>query len=1092
MPSGLSALYDDAPPESNALSERVAALTALASGEPCVILATPAAVLERTADPAEFRTSLVELMPDQDLDGDALLRQLVALGYESEEPVRRPGTFSRRGGILDVFAAGSDLPARVELFGDVIESLRLFDPESQRSVGQCARLACPPVRAVIPSPRPALLESAESQAKLLTPEVGERLVEAIEADLAALESGSSFDRMELYLPHLLSGPSCALDYAEGGIVFLEEPLELQATLERSLEDLQAALENRHLRGEMLRQDATDYAHSHERLASPKCLVSLEAMNAGVDWLKFDSRDELEITSLAPYRGRPESLAQALLNWRDNGVRALIGTDQPTRARQMLEGLDFRILADEIPSDSNAIGLIAGNLAGGFLWKPQNIALLTDAEVFGVGRLRLPQRRFREGAPIATVLDLKPGDFVVHIQFGIGVYRGLVTREVEGRQKEFLYIEYAPPDKLLVPTDQLDRLQKFLSPSDQPPAINRITGGEWQRAVKGAKKGAEEMARELIQIYAKRTQVSRPPFGEDSPWQGEMEATFPWVETPSQMKAVEEVKGDLDKPHPMDRLVCGDVGFGKTEVAVRAAFKVAQAGKQVAVLCPTTILADQHFETFRERLAPYPLHLHLLNRFRTPKQREATVRGLKDGSVDIVIGTHALLQKKVEFKNLGLVIVDEEQRFGVKHKEHLKALRAGADFLTLTATPIPRTLSMALMNIRQMSVITDPPPGRLSIRTYLRPYADDVVREALLRELARGGQVFYVFNRIEGIHHVAERISKLAPNARIAVGHGQMDAEELEPIMSAFFHGEIDVLVSTTIVENGIDCPNANTLIVDGADRLGLAQLYQLRGRVGRSDRQAYAYLLYRSGKQLTETAVARLKALQEFSDLGSGYSLAFRDLQIRGAGELLGAKQHGLMQTVGYELYSQLINDAVRQLKDAFDEGGETAARLTAVDLEAGPEFNPLPTFDLPAAAYLPNGYIEDQNQRLFFYKKLMEARDETAIAEVEAELADRYGPLPEEALAAAKLVRLRIFAQILGIEKITGRFGKMDVQFMKGRDMPLRVVHSLQRRQRDLKYRPDRAEWRYGNDALASAESFLELLQREIQEAAAARASRV
>ncbi|MBA3727482.1 MAG: transcription-repair coupling factor, partial [Armatimonadetes bacterium] len=660
-----------------------------------------------------------------------------------------------------------------------------------------------------------------------------------------------------------------------------------------------------------------------------------------------------------------------------------------------------------------------------------------------------------------------------------------------REKEYLRIDYQVPDKLLVPTEQLDRIQKFLSPSDAPPTIHRITGGEWQRSVRAAKKGAEELARELISIYAKRTQVTRPPFGEDTPWQQEMEATFPWVETRSQEKTIREVKRDLDRPYPMDRLVCGDVGFGKTEVAVRAAFKVAQEGKQVAVLCPTTILADQHFETFRERLAPYPIHLSLLNRFRTAKQRETSIRGLKDGSVDIVIGTHALLQKKVEYKNLGLVIVDEEQRFGVKHKEFLKGLRANADFLTLTATPIPRTLSMSMMNLRQMSVINDPPPGRQAIRTYLRPYGDDVVREALLRELARGGQVFYVFNRIDGIEHVAERIRKLAPNARVAVGHGQMTADELEPIMSAFFHGEVDILVSTSIVENGIDNSNANTLIVDGADKLGLAQLYQLRGRVGRSDRQAYAYLLYRSGKKLTDTAIARLKALQEFSDLGSGYSLAFRDLQIRGAGELLGAKQHGTMQSVGYELYTQLIADAVSQLKAAFDDGGETAARLTAVDLGAGPEFHPLPAFDVPAAAYLPNSYVEDQNQRLFFYKKLMEARDEEHVAEVEAELIDRYGPLPEEARAAAKLVRLRLFAQELGIGKIDGRFGKLTIAFVNGRELPLRIVHELGRRQRDLKYRPDRAEWRYGNDALESVESFLDLIKGQLQEVANIRAAR-
>lgn len=1094
LPSGQGGLFDDSAPEVNALSERAVALSAMAVGEPCIVLAGPQSALERTMSKDTFVESLVRIKLEEEVDPDDLLRRLVLLGYEHEDPVRRPGTFSRRGGIVDIFPAGEDFPYRAELFGDFVDSLRVFDSESQRSITHVKEVILAPIRPVVSQiseeSADAIRRRAESEAKNLAAEYAERLMENVEADIAALASGSYFNRLELYTPFLLKDRSCALDYMNDGWVLLDEPVELDATFERSFEDLGQALQNRHARGEVLELSAGDFVDPADRLAKNNNIISLSAVNAMPDWADFKKKVDIDIASLAPYRGRPESLAQTIVNWQEKGVAVIIATDQPTRARSTLQNLDLSIVADQLPQPGQTeVALIAGNLAGGFLWSERKVALLTDAELFGVGRLRLPQRRFREGAPIATVLDLKPGDFVVHIQFGIGVYRGLVTREVEGQLKEFLRVDYLPPDKLLVPTDQLDRLQKFLSPTDSPPTIHRITGGDWQRAIRTAKKGAEDLARELIQIYAKRTQVSRPPFGADTPWQTEMEATFPWMETPSQQKAIEEVKRDLDKPHPMDRLVCGDVGFGKTEVGVRAAFKVVQAGKQVAVLCPTTILADQHFETFRERLAPFPINIQLLNRFRTTKQRHATIEGLKDGSVDIVIGTHALLQEKVKYKNLGLVVVDEEQRFGVKHKEFLKKLRANVDFLTLTATPIPRTLSMSLMNIRQMSVINDPPPGRLPIRTYLRPYADDVVREAILRELARGGQVFYVFNRIDGIEHVAERIRKLAPNARIAVGHGQMTADELEPIMSSFFHREIDVLISTTIVENGIDNPNANTLIVDGADRLGLAQLYQLRGRVGRSDRQAYAYLLYRSGKKLTDTAVARLKALQEFSDLGSGYSLAFRDLQIRGAGELLGAKQHGAMQAVGYELYTQLINDAVRQLRDAFDEGGESAARLTPVDLDVGPEFHPLPAFDIPAAAYLPNSYIEDDNQRLYFYKKLMEARDEEHIKEVEAELKDRYGPLPEEAQEAAKLVRLRIFAQELGIEKIDGRFNKMTVYFAKGKELPLRIVHTMQRKQRDLKFRPERIEWRYGNDSLSSVESLLELLKEEREETARLRA---
>ena len=1083
LPSGQGGLYDDGAPEINALSARAAALAALLSDDACIVLASPQSALERTLPPAQFAAAIVSLKLEDEVDISEVGHKLVALGYENEEPVRRPGTFSRRGGILDIYPVGSDFPYRVEFFGDFVESIRTFDAETQRSLSPSKGLKLAPVRSVSPEMLQASL--AEIRKRLDTEAHGqkEELREKIEADLGAIEAGLFFDRLELYLPFQSGAdsqaPKCAIDYLGEGVLILEEPIELEAAAMQAEDDLMSALRNRHVRSEVLSPEGMHFQLPVSELARPERLVAITALGGVPEWLKVVETEDFGISSLAPYRGRAESLAQAIVNWRAAGMQMVLATDQPTRARQVLSQIDVPILEGipETVGPEAPLSMLHGNLAGGFVWPEKKLVLLTDAELFGVGRLRLPQRRFQEGAPIATVLDLKPGDYVVHIQFGIGIFQGLVTREVEGKEKEFLRIDYKAPDKLLLPTDQLDRIQKYLAPSDAPPAIYRIAGGEWQRTLKAAKKKAEDLARDLIAIYAKRTQASRPAFDAETPWQSEMEATFPWIETKSQLKAINEVKRDLQKGYPMDRLVCGDVGFGKTEVAVRAAFLVAQAGKQVAVLCPTTILADQHFETFRERLSPYPIQLHLLNRFRAAKQKKATLEGLKDGSVDIVIGTHSLLQKGVEFQNLGLVIVDEEQRFGVKHKEVLKQMRASADFLTLTATPIPRTLNMSLMGLRAMSLITDPPPGRLPVRTYLRPYGPDVVREAVLRELARGGQIYYVYNRIDGIQHVAEKLRQLAPKARIAVGHGQMTADELEPMMNAFFHGEVDILLSTTIIENGLDNANANTLIVEDADKLGLAQLYQLRGRVGRSDRQAYAYLLYRGGKKLTDNALARLKSLQEFSDLGSGYSLAFRDLQIRGAGELLGAQQHGTMQSIGYELYARLINEAVAQLKNAYDEGGAVAARLTAVDIDETPEFDTLPTVDLPAAAYIPHRYIEDESQRLYYYKHLMEARSEEAILEVEEELKDRYGPLPEEIETAAWLIRLRLRCRELGITKVDGRFGKMTLQLAKGREIPLKVVHSLEKQQKGLRQRPDRLEARYGNDPLADLAALLDFL---------------
>ncbi len=698
------------------------------------------------------------------------------------------------------------------------------------------------------------------------------------------------------------------------------------------------------------------------------------------------------------------------------------------------------------------------------WK---FALVTDAELFGVARLKLPQKRFNEGAPIATVLDLKPGDYVVHINFGIGIFRGLATREVDGATKEFLFIEYAAPDKLFVPADQLDRVQKYLNPGDNAPKLNRLTGGEWQKTISKAKEDAKLFARDLVKLYAERKAVQRRPFGLDTPWQAEMEATFPWVETPSQMTAIKEVKRDMVQGFPMDRLVCGDVGFGKTEVAIRAAFKAIQSGRQVAVLCPTTILSEQHFRNFGERLSSFGVRIGVLNRFRTSKERTQILEGLDDGTVDLVLGTHALLSKEVHFKDLGLVIVDEEQKFGVKQKEALKQLRTTVDVLSMSATPIPRTLSMALMDIRQMSLINDPPPGRLPIRTFVRPYSQEVVREALLRELARGGQAFYVYNRVEGIFHVAERIRKLVPTARIGVGHGQMSEAELEPVMIGFIKGEIDVLLSTTIVENGIDIPNANTLIVENADRLGLSQLYQLRGRVGRSDRQAYSYFLYQQ-KELSENAMQRMQALQEFSSLGSGYSLAFRDLQIRGAGELIGAKQSGSMASVGYELYTQLIEEAVQALKAGVDGTVKPSAE------DAVPDSGPLPTYDLPVVALIPESYIKDQAQRLFYYQQMMSARSVDRLAEVAAEVEDRYGHPPTPVRNAFSVMRLRVVGRDLDIEKIDGKGGRLAVTFVNRQNVPARAISIIGRARRDMYAARDQLIWPFEGDCIDAIEQFI------------------
>jgi transcription-repair coupling factor (superfamily II helicase) len=1088
LPSGTSALFEDAAPEHIALSDRLGALRRLAlpipEGQgPLVVITTPQAALERTLPRDVLETALIELHPGDTLDLEAFKTSLELLGYEHQEPVRQPGGYSRRGGILDVYPTGRNTPVRIELFGDEIESIRMFDPNTQRSVGSVAHLSLSPSRETLYQPGNTdygelVRETIEREAASLDHEAAERLEELIGHDADALTQRVYFDRLDLYRPLLHPESGCVLDLlTEGDALYLDEPLELEAITARSEDELRQALKARHDRGEILDGVVGDFLLPPEHLGSHlenqegPAVFSFSAMNALPDWLKFPRSVEVGALSLEPYRGRAEHFAQTLKNYQTEGFQIVLSTDQPSRAATVLRNAEFPVTEDPAETDK-AILVAQGNLGGGFVKPEAKFALISDAELFGVARLKLPQKRFMEGAPVATVLDLKPGDYVVHIHFGIGIFRGLIKRMEQGVEKEFLFIEYAPPDKLFVPADQLDRIQKYLNPGDENPKLNRLTGGEWQRTLGKAKEEAKEFARDLVRLYAERKAVQRRPFGPDTPWQHEMEATFPYVETPSQMQAIRDAKLDLEVGYPMDRLVCGDVGFGKTEVAIRVAFKVAQSGRQVAVLCPTTILSEQHFRNFHERLDPFGTRLALINRFTHTADRAETLRRLKAGDVEIVIGTHALLGAGIEFKDLSLVIIDEEQKFGVKQKEMLKKLRTQVDVLTLSATPIPRTLSMALMDIRQLSLINDPPPGRLPIRSFLRPYAGEVVREAILRELARGGQVFYVYNRVESIHHVAERIRKLVPHARIGIGHGQMGEKELEPIMVGFIKGEIDILLSTTIIENGIDISNANTLIVENADRLGLAQLYQLRGRVGRSDRQAYAYFLYDSAKDLSENALARLQALQEFSSLGSGYSLAFRDLQIRGAGELLGAKQHGAMAAVGYELYTQLINEAVAALKNSVDAApGEGPAQVED-PLES---LEPLPSFDLPIPALLPDAFIHDQAQRLYYYQRMMGARTEIRLGEVQAEVEDRYGhPMPEVRNAFA-VMSLRIRAKRLGFAKLEAKGGRISVGFSRREEISPRVFSILGKRNREAYLTRETFIWPFTADPLRATERLIE-----------------
>jgi len=731
-----------------------------------------------------------------------------------------------------------------------------------------------------------------------------------------------------------------------------------------------------------------------------------------------------------FGARADALAQELRRWQRDDQLIVISTLQGQRLSELLaEARVAGVVADEEGAAPGRILITSRKISEGFALPEAGLACLTDQEVFGWQKIRRSLRRRRlGGAPISSVTELAPGDYVVHINHGIGVYEGLVRRAVDDAEREYMSVGYAANDRLYVPIDQLDRVQKYIGDEDQPPPVHRLGGADWERAKRRARRSARELARELVQLHAARQSQPGHAFSSDTPWQQEMETGFPYEETTDQLAAIAEIKAEMEQPKPMDRLVCGDVGYGKTEVAIRACFKAVMDGKQAAVLVPTTVLAQQHFSTFRERLAPYPMRVELLSRFRSRKEQAKVVEGLAGGTVDIVIGTHRLLSRDVQFKDLGLVVVDEEQRFGVRHKEKLKQLRTTVDVLTLTATPIPRTLHMALSGIRDMSVINEPPEGRLPIRTRALQRDDEIIREAILRELERGGQVYFVHNRVESIAHVAERVRRLAPHARIAVAHGQLREAELEQVMLEFYAGERDILVCTTIIESGLDIPNVNTLVVHRADLFGLAQLYQLRGRVGRSNRQAYAYLTWTPHKRLTDRARKRIAAIKEFSHLGSGFRIALRDLEIRGAGNLLGPEQHGFMVAVGFELYTQMLAQAVQEVK------GEPMPAEPQVSL------------DLPVNAYLPEDYVPSLNQRIDFYRRMAAVRSEARMEELRAELADRYGsPLPPPGENLFRLIQLKLDCLENGVASIISERRQVTIKFAHDRRLPPAAVRKLQ-----------------------------------------------
>lgn len=1008
---------------------RVAALASWRTGRARVLVASVQALLQATLAPEDLPAEPRILRPGTRVSLDRLVAELLQAGYAPVLEVAGRGELARRGGIVDVFPPSAALPVRIEFFGDEVDSLRAFDPTDQRSVESVAEVALLPATEFLRPPGGA----GELQARL--GRLAARLPERLAADLARFAGEAGHDAPGRALPAgdaaevwgRLLAPATGLDHLDpGSLLVLDEPGDLADAADflwRQAEERHAELV---ASGDLPRDWPAAYLPPREwkgRLHGARTLeLTWQSEGVAAEGMAFaaggrSSGDVFGWREPVLPPGRTERLVDGVEHWLGEGARVVLASDQAPRLSELLgeAGHPVAIVrrVDE-PPPPGAIALVERSLNGGFTGGPDGLAVVTDRELFGTVRVRRP-KAMRRVVPRDILERLTPGDAVVHIDHGIARYEGMLRRGDPGQERDYLELSFAAGDRIFVPVEQINRVTRYSG--GEHPQLSRLGGTEWLRTKQRVRKAVTDLAEDLLRLYARREAAQGFPYAPDSPWQQEMEASFPYEETPDQLRAAAEVKLDMEARRPMDRLVVGDVGYGKTEVALRAAFKATQDGKQVAVLVPTTVLAGQHFTTFSQRFAAFPVTVRLLSRFVSPREQAATVRGLADGSVDIVIGTHRLLSRDVEFRDLGLVVVDEEQRFGVAAKERLKQLRAAVDVLTLSATPIPRTLNLALAGIRDLSVIETPPEDRLPIQTRVAEASAGLVRDAILRELDRGGQVFYVHNRVETIEAQAEQLRRLLPGARIIVGHGQMPEGALEKVMLAFAAGEADVLVSTTIIESGLDIPNANTIVIDRADTLGLAQLYQLRGRVGRSSRRAYAYLLYRRRERMSEEARKRLQAIFNASELGAGFQIALADLEIRGAGNILGGEQSGHMAAVGFDLYSRLLAEAVEEAK-ARREDREPVREV------------PQAVVDLPVEAHLPDAYVPDEAQKLELYRRLARARTPGDLAAFRQEVTDRYGPMPPPVLRLVEVAELRLRAESAGVASLSREEGWLVVRF--------------------------------------------------------------
>lgn len=1015
-------------------SQRLAVLRRLERGnlERVCLVATAEAMVGRLTPADVFRAATLEVAVGAQQPVGKLLPRLLRLGYEREDRVAARGQFALRGGILDVWDMAEEAPYRLEFFDDLVESIRYVDVASQRSRDSLETVRLGPVRELVIDDAAHVrglsamhkeLRGAETRLRHADKgDAAQHLRGVVEEDLDRFSAfpGAGGESLERYQALFYPRPGHILTYFpmdSAPVVLWDEPARVRETaqaLERDAAERASALLER---GEILPGQGEAYLSIHEMEQAARAGVRV----AFSSLLSRGQSDLGEVVSFSAkagevYHGRWDDFLAALEHHRSQGRRIVItaqSSERCSRIAEALRGRDVPVRLMPPPAEAapvpREVVIVLATLEGGYSLPDMGLCVFTDAEI--QGRRRRHTRSAQASGPSIRLGELALGDVVVHAHHGIGRYVGMKPMLIDGHEREYLELEFAAGDRVYVPTDQITQIQKYVGSEGKEPKLSKLGGADWHRTKAKVKESVRDMAAELIRLYAAREALPGHAFGADTPWQQELEESFPYEETPDQVRCIAEIKADMERPRPMDRLLCGDVGFGKTEVAIRAAFKAVADGRQVAVLVPTTILAQQHFRTFEERLRGLPVRVELLSRFRTPREQAQTLRRAHDGTADIVIGTHRLLGKDVVFKNLGLLVVDEEQRFGVAQKERIKQLATGIDSLTLTATPIPRTLQFSLFGLRDVSLIETPPEDRFPVQTYVVEMSDDLVGEAIRREVGRGGQVFYVNNRIEGLDSVLLHLRRLVPEVRLAVAHGRMHEDQLERTMIDFLEGEHDVLVATSIIESGLDMPRVNTLIVENADHLGLSQLYQLRGRVGRSNRLAYAYFTYQRDRALSEIAEKRLSAIQQFTDFGAGFQIAMRDLEIRGAGNILGAEQHGFLMSVGFDMYRQLLEEAIEELR------GDAKRKMSEEEVQA--------VVEIALDAYIPNSYMSDSRDKMDAYRRIAAIRDPRTVDDIEAEFQDRFGPVPSPTNNLLQVARIRTLAQAASISFVREESGR-------------------------------------------------------------------